>query len=118
MAALRTPDCDYAAWPGDVLRTAVVLGRSALPPAVTGPPARPTRDVAARRRCPALVAGTVSRPPSGRGRLASVHRGLSLLEAFCQGRGDFGLDGRFGVDQPLEVLAGQAPRTVIAGSDR
>src|SRR5580704_7941503 len=35
------------------------------------------------------------------------HRGLSLLEAFDQGRGDGGLDGRFGVDQPLKVLASQ-----------
>src|SRR5271165_2384679 len=31
----------------------------------------------------------------------------ALLEAFGQRRGDFGLDGRFGVDQPLKVLAGQ-----------
>src|SRR5580693_10387410 len=39
--------------------------------------------------------------------LASVHRGLSLPKALGQGRGESGLDGRFGVDQPLKVLAGQ-----------
>src|ERR1700730_11335916 len=39
--------------------------------------------------------------------LASVPRGLSLPKALGQGRGESGLDGRFGVDQPLKVLAGQ-----------
>jgi hypothetical protein len=33
---------------------------------------------------------------------------LSQLAASGQGRGGFGLDGRFGIDQPLEVLAGQS----------
>ena len=40
-------------------------------------------------------------------RLGQILCGLALLEAFGQDRGQPGLDGGFGVDQPLKVLAGQ-----------
>src|SRR5258707_1299322 len=63
MAALRAPNGDYAARPGEATRMAVALRRSALPPAVSAPSAKP------RQRCrgPAPMTGlrigrTVSHP--------------------------------------------------------
>lgn len=56
IAALRAPDCDYAARPGDALRAAAVLGRPALQPAVSTPPALPYP----RCRGPAPMSGLSS----------------------------------------------------------
>src|SRR6516164_10402195 len=49
-------------------------------------------------------------------RLRSVAPGLTLLEPFGQDLSQVSLDGRFGVDQPLKVLAGQSEQPTGFGT--
>src|SRR5258708_10213081 len=109
MAALRAPNCDYAdrqgegdedgRGPGAVSVVACgecAVGQASAAMSRAGADDRPYH----RAHCqPARPGGAGSR---------QWHCGLSLLEAFGQGRGKLGFDGRFGVDEPLEVLAGQS----------
>src|SRR5258708_31326034 len=80
MAALRAPNGDYAARPGEATRMAVALRRSALPPAVSAPSARP------RQRCrgPAPMTGlrigrTVSQPVQAGRAPRRGHAGFPFL---------------------------------------
>src|SRR5271166_2260595 len=50
MAALRTPNCDYAARPGDALRTAVAWFRATIPPSGRCPRGPGVAATAAGRR--------------------------------------------------------------------
>ena len=52
----------------------------------------------------------------GSGAAGRWRRGLTLLEPFGQDLGDVSVDDRFGVDQPLEVLAGQSEEPAWFGA--
>src|SRR6266568_486451 len=73
----------------------------------------PTRSIRYPRTARILRVSRILRAIPGRQRITrlpwhhAAHGHLAVLQALGQGGGEPGLDRRLGVDQPLEILAGQ-----------